>query len=55
MSLNVIFLNQPKRRVTMKKLFVLLLFFVIWAPLPAMAQWKIDPVHTNFYFEVSHT
>jgi polyisoprenoid-binding protein YceI len=40
----------------MKKLLVLLLFFLMLAPLQATAQqWKIDPVHTNFFFEIKHT
>lgn len=40
----------------MKKIFLLLLFSVVMLPLPADAQaWRIDPVHTNFYFEVKHT
>ena len=40
----------------MKKVLLILLFFIISAPLQAVAQrWEIDPVHTNFYFEVKHT
>jgi len=40
----------------MKKTGALLLFFLLLGPLQAAAQqWKIDPVHTNFFFEVKHT
>ena len=40
----------------MKKVLLILLFFIISAPFQAVAQqWEIDPVHTNFYFEVKHT
>ena len=40
----------------MKKLLLLLLFFLISVPFQAMAQqWNLDPVHTNFYFDVKHT
>lgn len=40
----------------MKKILFTLLFFVSFWPLQAMAQeWKLDPVHSNFYFEVQHT
>jgi polyisoprenoid-binding protein YceI len=40
----------------MKKVLLILLFFIISAPFQTVAQqWKIDPVHTNFYFEVKHT
>ena len=40
----------------MKKiLFMLIILFSFW-PLQAMGrQWKIDQVHTNFYFEIKHT
>jgi polyisoprenoid-binding protein YceI len=41
---------------TMKKELLFLLFFLMLAPFHAAAQqWNIDPVHTNFYFEVKHT
>jgi len=40
----------------MKKVLFFLIFFLISAPFKIMAQqWQIDPVHTNFYFEVRHT
>ena len=40
----------------MKKTLLFLLFFMVMLPLQAGAQaWRIDPVHTNFYFEVKHT
>lgn len=40
----------------MKKITLFLLFFLVLLPFHAVAQeWKIDPVHTNFYFEVKHT
>ena len=40
----------------MKKRLVFLFFFLVAIPCQAEGlQWKIDPVHTNFYFEVRHT
>ena len=40
----------------MKKLLVLLLFFLLLGPFQAAAQqWQLDSVHTNFYFDVRHT
>lgn len=40
----------------MKKLLVLMLFLFVLAPVHTLAQqWNIDPVHTNFYFDVKHT
>ena len=40
----------------MKKVMFFLMFFLILLPIQAVAQkWDIDPVHTNFYFEVKHT
>lgn len=40
----------------MKKLLFFLLFFIVMGPFAAGAQqWQLDPVHTNFYFEVKHT
>jgi polyisoprenoid-binding protein YceI len=40
----------------MKKIVLLLLFFVALAPLQAAAQqWHLDTVHTNFFFDVKHT
>jgi len=40
---------------TMKKPIFFLLLFVIGMPLQVMAQqWEVDPVHTNFYFDVKH-
>ena len=40
----------------MKKIFFLLLFFLVSMPFQATAQqWQIDTVHTNFYFDVKHT
>ncbi len=39
----------------MKKLLLFFLLFIIGMPLQVMAQkWEIDPVHTNFYFDVKH-
>lgn len=40
----------------MKKiLFILLIVFLAW-PLNAMAkEWKLDPVHSNFFFDIQHT
>jgi polyisoprenoid-binding protein YceI len=40
----------------MKKIVLLLLFFIALAPLHAAAQqWHLDTVHTNFFFDVKHT
>ena len=40
----------------MKKILMMLLLLLVLAPLQAVAQqWNIDPVHTNFYFDVKHT
>jgi polyisoprenoid-binding protein YceI len=40
----------------MKGMLSLVVLLLALAPFPAMGQqWKIDPVHTNFYFEVKHT
>ena len=40
----------------MKKLLFFLLLCTVMAPFQAAAQeWNIDPVHTNFYFEIRHT
>jgi len=40
----------------MKRILFFLLFLVMMGPLQAMAQqWNLDPVHTNFYFDVKHT
>jgi len=40
----------------MKKITVFLLTVLVLMPLQALAmQWQIDPVHTNFYFDVKHT
>ena len=40
----------------MKKIVLLLLFFVALAPLQVAAQqWHLDTVHTNFFFDVKHT
>jgi polyisoprenoid-binding protein YceI len=40
----------------MKKIVLLLLFFLVVGPFQAAAQqWKLDYAHTNFYFEVNHT
>jgi polyisoprenoid-binding protein YceI len=40
----------------MKRILLTLLFlFSVW-PVQAMShEWKLDPVHTNFYFDVQHT
>jgi len=36
-------------------LFILLFLFTFW-PFQAMSQeWKLDPVHSNFYFDIDHT
>lgn len=39
----------------MKKiLFILFIVFLTW-PLNAMAkEWKLDPVHSNFFFDIQH-
>jgi polyisoprenoid-binding protein YceI len=40
----------------MKKIVLLLLFFIALAPLQVAAQqWHLDTVHTNFFFDVKHT
>ena len=40
----------------MKKIFLILLFFLTAVPFQATArQWTVDPVHTNFYFSIKHT
>jgi len=40
----------------MKKTVLLLLLFVVMAPLQAVAQqWHLDTAHTNFFFDVTHT
>ena len=40
----------------MKKMLIFILFFLVLMPMQAAArQWKVDSVHTNFYFEVRHT
>jgi len=40
----------------MKKLLILLLFFLVSGPFQAAAQqWHLDSVHTNFFFEIRHT
>ena len=40
----------------MKKILIILLFFLASVPFQAAAQqWNLDPVHTNFYFDVRHT
>ena len=40
----------------MKKIVLILLFFLVSGPFQALAQqWNIDPVHTNFYFAIKHT
>jgi polyisoprenoid-binding protein YceI len=40
----------------MKKILIFLLFFLASVPFQAAAQqWNLDPVHTNFYFDVRHT
>ena len=40
----------------MKKILFFLIFFMMATPFQIMAQqWTIDPVHTNFYFDVKHT
>ena len=40
----------------MKKILIFLLFFLVTGPFQAAAQqWKLDAVHTNFYFEIRHT
>jgi len=38
------------------KRILLLLFIIVMVPFQSAAQeWKLDPVHTNFYFEIRHT
>ena len=40
----------------MKRILCFLLFVFVMGPFQAAAQeWELDPVHTNFYFEVKHT
>lgn len=40
----------------MKRTLLFLLLFLVMVPVQAVAQqWQLDPVHTNFYFEVRHT
>jgi polyisoprenoid-binding protein YceI len=40
----------------MKKILLFLLFVIAIAPFQVGAQeWQIDPVHSNFYFEIRHT
>ena len=40
----------------MKKIVIFLLFFIAVAPFQVGAQqWQLDPVHSNFYFEIRHT
>jgi polyisoprenoid-binding protein YceI len=40
----------------MKKALVLLFFFLAAVPCQAEGlQWNLDPVHTNFYFDIRHT
>jgi polyisoprenoid-binding protein YceI len=48
--------NLLKRGFVMKRILFFLLFIIVMGPFQAIAQeWKLDPVHTNFYFEVKHT
>ncbi len=40
----------------MKKIIFFLLFLFVLGSVQAFGQqWNLDPVHTNFYFEVKHT
>ena len=40
----------------MKKIVLLLLFFLLLGPFQAAGQqWNLDTVHTNFFFDVKHT
>lgn len=40
----------------MKRILITLLFLFSVLPVQAMSQdWELDPVHTNFYFDVQHT
>ena len=40
----------------MKRILFFLLFVIVMGPFQVAAQeWELDPVHTNFYFEVKHT
>ena len=40
----------------MNKIVFFLLFLFVLGPSQAFGQqWKLDPVHTNFFFEVKHT
>jgi polyisoprenoid-binding protein YceI len=39
----------------MKKILLMLLVFLVIGPERGLAQqWQLDPVHTNFYFEIRH-
>ncbi len=44
------------KRIVKPSVFLLALFFVFAAALPQARayQWKLDPDHTNFFFEVKH-
>ena len=45
-----------KRETAMKKILPLLLFFLLWGPYQAAGQqWRLDTVHTNFFFDIKHT
>jgi len=40
----------------MKRIRFVLLFLLVMGPGQGFAQqWQLDPVHTNFYFEIKHT
>lgn len=40
----------------MKKALSFFLLFILMVPAQAMAEkWQLDPVHSNFFFEVKHT
>jgi polyisoprenoid-binding protein YceI len=48
--------NLLKRRFVMNRILFFLLFVIVIGPFQAVAQeWELDPVHTNFYFEIKHT
>jgi polyisoprenoid-binding protein YceI len=39
----------------MKKILYFLLFFILTIPAQVMAEtWQLDPVHSNFFFDVKH-
>jgi polyisoprenoid-binding protein YceI len=51
----VVFFQPLQRRSAMQKIVILLFLFVLGTAQAFAQQWNLDPVHTNFYFEVRHT